>query len=282
MDSNLKNCIEDYQNGRIDRREFLKKSAILAGGAAIVLTGIPSMSRAQIVSEDDPRLETEMITYTGESGEMMAYMAKPKGAGKLPAVIVIHENRGLVPHIKDVTRRMALEGFIAIAPDALSPVGGTPDTGEDTRPLFQKIDYEKTKKDFSAAVKYLQTNPQTTGKVGCTGFCWGGAMTNHVAVNSPELKAAVPYYGSQPNVEDVPKIKASMMIHYAGDDARINAGIPAFEEALKNAGIEYEMFIYEGAQHAFNNDTNESRYHPEAAKLAWTRTIDFFKEKLGD
>ncbi|MBN2092700.1 dienelactone hydrolase family protein [candidate division KSB1 bacterium] len=281
MNPKMKDYLEQYQNGQIDRREFLKKTALLAGGAAIVMAGIPGFAYAQIIPDDDPRLETEMITYQGESGEMMAYLAKPKGADKLPAVIIIHENRGLVPHIKDVTRRMALEGFIAIAPDALSPVGGTPDDVEDTRPLFREIDYEKTKKDFGAAVKYLQSNPQTTGMVGCTGFCWGGAMTNHVAVNSPDLKAAVPYYGSQPAAEDVPKIKADMMLHYAGEDERINAGIPAFEEALKKAGINYQIYIYEGAQHAFNNDSNPGRYHPEAAKLAWERTVGFFKEKLG-
>jgi len=281
MNQKMKDYLEQYQNGQIDRREFLKKTALLAGGAAIVMAGIPGFAYAQIIPDDDPRLETEMITDQGESGEMMAYMAKPKGADKLPAVIIIHENRGLVPHIKDVTRRMALEGFMAIAPDALSPVGGTPDDVEDTRPLFRELDYEKTKKDFSAAVKYLQTNPQTTGMVGCTGFCWGGAMTNHVAVNSPDLKAAVPYYGSQPAAEDVPKIKADMMLHYAGEDERINAGIPAFEEALKKAGINYQVYIYEGAQHAFNNDSNPDRYHPEAAKLAWERTVGFFKEKLG-
>lgn len=281
MNANMKKCIAEYESGQIDRREFLKKSAILAGGAAVVITGIPLLSKAQIIAEDDPRLHTEMITYEGESGEMKAYFARPKGSEILPAVIVIHENKGLQPHIKDVTRRMALEGFIAIAPDGLSAVGGTPDTVEAARPLFREIDYEKTKKDFSAAVEYLKTNPQTTGKVGCTGFCWGGSMTNHVAVNSPDLKAAVPYYGGQPAAEDVPNIKASMMLQYAGDDARINAGIPAYEEALKKAGVEYQLFMYEGAKHAFNNDSNEGRYHPEAAKLAWERTVGFFKEKLG-
>lgn len=280
MNPKIQEYLAQYQSGQINRREFLKKTSVLAGGAAIILAGIPAGMSAQMIPEDDPRLFTEMITYEGESGTMNAYLAKPKGAGKLPAVIVIHENRGLLPHIKDVTRRMALEGFLAIAPDALSPIGGTPDTGEDTRPLFREIDYEKTKKDFSAAVKYLQTNPQTTGMVGCTGFCWGGSMTNQVAVNAPELRAAVPYYGGQPAAEDVAKIKADMMLHYAGEDSRINAGIPAFEEALKKAGVNYEIYIYEGAQHAFNNDTNPSRYHPEAAKLAWSRTIKFFKEKL--
>ena len=282
MNSQLKTCIEDYQSGKIDRRAFLKKTALLAGGAAVVLTGIPTSGIAQIIAEDDPRLDTEMISYEGASGEMNAYLAKPKGAELLPAVIVIHENKGLQPHIKDVTRRMALEGFLAIAPDALSPLGGTTEVVDDDRTKMRDLDYEKTKKDFTAAVKYLQANPQTTGKVGCTGFCWGGAMTNHIAVNSPELKAAVPYYGSQPKAEDVAKIKADMMMHYAGDDQRINAGIPAFEEALQKAGIKYELFMYEGAKHAFNNDANEARYHPEAAKLAWKRTVDFFKEKLGD
>jgi carboxymethylenebutenolidase len=193
---------------------------------------------------------------------------------------VIHENRGLQPHIKDVARRMALEGFVALAPDALSPLGGTPEKPEEAGPMFQKLDYEVTKKDFSAAVAYLKTNPLTTGKVGCTGFCWGGAMTNHVAVNAPELDAAVPYYGGQPKAEDVPKIKAPLLLHYAGNDERINAGIPAFEAALKEAKIEYQLYMYEGAAHAFNNDSNPERYNKEAADLAWKRTIEFFKEKL--
>jgi carboxymethylenebutenolidase len=223
----------------------------------------------------------ETITYQGETGDVLAYLAKPKGEKKRPAVIVIHENRGLQPHIKDVTRRMALEGFLAIAPDALSPFGGTPADLDKVGPLFQKLDSAATKKNFIAAVQYLKTNPLTTGKVGCTGFCWGGTMTNQVAVNSPDLLAAVPYYGSQPVAEDVPKIKASLLIHYAGNDQRINAGIPAFEEALKKASIEYKIYIYEGAGHAFNNDSNPDRYNKEAAELAWQRTIAFFKEKLG-
>ncbi len=282
MESTLKTYIEDYQKGKIDRREFLKKTAILAGGTAIVLSGIPTSGLAQIIDEDDPRLETKMIRYPGESGKIDAYLARPKGAELLPAVIIIHENKGLQPHIKDVTRRMALEGFLAIAPDALSPLGGTTEMVDDDRSKMRELDYEKTKMDFTAAVKYLQTNPQTTGKVGCTGFCWGGAMTNYVAVHSPDLNAAVPYYGSHPPAEQVAKIKAPMMIHYAGDDKRINEGIPAFEKALKEAGIEYEYFMYEGAKHAFNNDANPTRYHPEAAKLAWKRTVAFFREKLGE
>lgn len=264
---------------KTSRRDFLRKTTAYAGGS-ILLTSIPSGMFAQISKTDDPRLVIETIRYSGASGLITAYMARPKGQIKHPAVIVIHENRGLQPHIKDVARRFALEGFVALAPDALSPLGGTPEKPEDVGPMFQKLDYEASKQDFTAAVKYLKTNPQTTGKVGCTGFCWGGAMTNHVAVNAPDLDAAVPYYGGQPKTEDVPKIKAPLLLHYAGNDERINKGIPAFETALKNAKIDYQIYIYDGAEHAFNNDSNPQRYNKEAAELAWKRTIDFFKEKL--
>lgn len=264
------------------RRQFLLESAALAGGSVFALSMIsPFGLKAEISKSDDPRLFTETIQYSGDKGKMTAYLARPKGSGKYPAVIVIHENKGLQPHIKDVTRRIALEGFLAIAPDALSHQGGTPEKLDEVGPMMQKLDYESTKKDFSAAVQYLKTNPQTTGKVGCTGFCWGGAMTNHVAVNSPDLAAAVPYYGSQPADEDVAKIKAAMLLHYAGNDERINKGIQAFEAALKKAGVNYQLFMYEGASHAFNNDSNPDRYNKEAAELAWGRTISFFKEKLG-
>lgn len=266
-------------NDKSSRRAFLKKTAAFAGGS-VLLASLPAKLFAEISKADDSRLIIETIKYNGASGPMIAYMARPKGKKKHPAVIVIHENRGLQPHIKDVTRRMALEGFVALAPDALSAQGGTPEKPEDAGPMFQKLDYEVTKKDFSAAVSYLKTNPQTTGKVGCTGFCWGGAMTNHVAVNSPDLDAAVPYYGGQPKPEDVPKIKAPLLLHYAGNDERINAGIPAFEAALKTAKIEYQLYMYDGASHAFNNDSNPERYNKQAADLAWGRTIEFFKKKL--
>jgi len=264
---------------KTDRREFLKKTAAVAGGS-LLLSTFPTSLFAEITKADDSRLVTETIRYTGASGQMIAYLTRPKGKKKHPAIIVIHENRGLQPHIKDVARRFALEGFVALAPDALSPLGGTPEKPEEAGPMFQKLDYEKTKQDFSAAVAYLKTNPQTTGKVGCTGFCWGGAMTNNVAVLTPDLDAAVPYYGGQPKAEDVPKIKAPMLLHYAGNDERINKGIPDFEAALKQAGIKYQIYLYDGAQHAFNNDSNPERYNKEAADLAWKRTIDFFKEKL--
>lgn len=225
-------------------------------------------------------LYTEDTEYPGETGQVRAYLARPKGETRCPAVVVIHENRGLQPHIKDVTRRVASEGFLAMAPDGLSPLGGTPEDEDEARSLIRELDSSETVKNFVAAVQYLQTHPLSTGKVGCTGFCWGGGMTNQVAVHSPDLSAAVPYYGMQPAAEDVPKIKAPMLLHYAGMDERINAGIPAFEEALEQAGVEFRTYIYEGAQHAFNNDTSEARYHREAAELAWQRTIAFLKEKL--
>jgi carboxymethylenebutenolidase len=229
---------------------------------------------------DRPDLYTQDIEYPGETGPVRAYLARPKGETKRPCVIVIHENRGLQPHIKDVARRVASEGFLTIAPDALSPLGGTPEDEDQARSLIGELDPTATVKDLVAAVQYLKTNPLSTGQVGCTGFCWGGGMTNQVAVHSPDLLAAVPYYGRQPEAQDVPKIKASMLLHYAGLDERINAGIPAFEKALLKASVEYEIHVYEGAQHAFNNDTSTTRYHPEAARLAWHRTIAFLKEKL--
>lgn len=272
-----------YRRGGLDRREFINQLTQLAGGtaAAVVMLRIleSNQAMAEVVSKDDPRIETGYIKYSGDKGEIRAYSARPKGAAKVAGVIVIHENRGLNPHTEDIARRVALEGFWAIAPDALSPLGGTPANADEARPLFQKLDRESNTKNFVAAVAYLKTHPQATGKVGCMGFCWGGAVTNQVAVDAPDLTAAVPFYGSQPAAEDVPKIKAAMLIHYAGEDERINAGIPAFEAALKKAGIEHKIYRYEGAGHAFMNDTGP-RYHKTSAELAWQRTVDFLKEKL--
>jgi carboxymethylenebutenolidase len=231
------------------------------------------------IERGDPRLHVEDINYTGETGDIHAHYARPKGEEKLPGVVVISEVWGLVPHIEDVARRVALEGFLALAPDPLSHLGGTPDDTDEAVKMMRGLDAEETTKNLVAAVEYLKTHPQSTGKVGVTGFCWGGGMTNQVAVNTPDVQAAAPFYGRQPAPEDVPKIKASMQAHYAGDDERINAGIPAFEAALKEAGVEHEIHIYEGAKHGFYNDTSQ-RYHEEAAKLAWGRTMAFFKEKL--
>jgi carboxymethylenebutenolidase len=284
MDSNICDLFDKSFGRTLYRREFFKRIAVLAGGPAAAFAFLSQADNnpaaADIVPKDDPHLHTETVLYPGKTGDVRAYWARPIGQEKLPGVVVIHENRGLNDHIRDVTRRMALEGFLAVAPDALSPLGGTPDDPDQARSRLGELNDQDTIKNFVAAVEYLKTHPLSTGKVGCTGFCWGGRMTNQVAVNCPDLIAAVPYYGSQPNPEDVPKIKASMLLHYAGEDTRINSGIPAFEKALKQANIEYKIYMYEGAQHAFNNDTNPSRYNKEAAELAWKRTIAFFKEKL--
>lgn len=283
MDKKINSLVSDFKKGLISRRKFLKKAAIYTGSTSLALSLIPLLEQNTIIAavvSDGDELKTEMVKYPGKSGQIMAYLAKPASGKKYPAVIIIHENKGLQPHIKDVTRRMAAEGFLAMAPDGLTPLGGTPEDENEARNRIGQLDMEVATEDFSAAVKYLKSHPDSNGKVGCTGFCWGGAMTNRVAVNSPGLDAAVPYYGSTPAPEDVPKIKSPVMAHYAGDDARINAGIPAFEKALKEAGIEYKIFMYEGAMHAFNNDSNPARYNKEAAELAWERTIEFFREKL--
>jgi carboxymethylenebutenolidase len=211
---------------------------------------------------------------------MKGYLAVPKAAGPFPAVIVVHENRGLNAHIKDVTRRMALEGFVALAPDYLSDLGGTPANEDDARGMFQQLTPEDVAANGVATIAYLKTVPKSTGKVGAIGFCWGGGTVNNLAVASPELLAAVPYYGGQPTAEDVAKIEGKIMAHYGGLDERINAGIPAFEEALKGAGIDYQIFVYEAENHAFNNDTSAARYYKAAADLAWSRTIEFFKQTL--
>jgi len=221
----------------------------------------------------------EDITYAGETGDISAHFARPKGKEKLPGVLVISEIWGLVPHIEDVARRAALEGFLALAPDPLSPLGGTPDDTDEAVKMMRGLDAEETTKNLVAAVEYLKTHPQSTGKVGVTGFCWGGGMTNQVAVSTPDVQAAAPFYGRQPALEDVPKIKASVLAHYAEDDERINAGIPAFEEAMKKASVEHEIHVYKGTKHGFYNDTGQ-RYHEEAAKLAWGRTMALFKKKL--
>lgn len=285
MDRRIIDAYEDYTRGHVNRRRFLKELALLGGGAA-ASTLLPQLAEnpavAEVVANDDPRLHTEYIKYPGETGEIIAYAAQPKGGAELPGVIVIHENTGLQPHIEDVTRRVALEGFLAIAPDALSPFGGTPDDVSQAQSLIAKLDNQATIRNYVAAVQYLKTHPRTTGKVGCMGFCWGGGMTNQVAVSSPDLTAAVPFYGSQPASQDVPKIKASLLCHYAGLDERINAGVEAFEAALRAASINYGIYVHKGANHAFFNDTRADRYHKQAAELAWRLTIAFFQETLKD
>lgn len=283
MEQNVLELQGQYAQGKLSRREFMEKLSVMLGAAAALslLSSIDNTpASAEVVPADDSRLQIERITYPGETGEIRATLAHPKGEAKLPGLIIIHENRGLNPHIEDVGRRFALEGFLTIAPDALSPLGGTPQDPDEARTLIGKLDAPATVKNYVAAVQYLKTHPLSTGKVGCMGFCWGGGMTNQVAVNAADLDAAVPFYGMPPAGEDVPKIKAPLLLHYAGNDERINAGIAAYEDALKKASIQYTLYMYEGAQHAFFNDTSAERYNKEAAQLAWERTLAFLNEKL--
>jgi carboxymethylenebutenolidase len=279
---------DDYTHLTLDRRDFMQKLKNLTGSAAAAAAIAPMLAanqaRAAIVPEDDPRLKGETITWPGADGATMSgYLVMPADAsGKLPAVMVIHENRGLNPHIKDVTRRMALEGFLALGPDFLSPAGGTPEDEDKAREMIQALDRPQTIANAVATVEFLKTHAMSNGKVGAIGFCWGGGMVNQTAVNAgADLVAAVPYYGQVPDSGDVAKIKAKMLLQYAGLDERINAGIPGYEEALKAAGVDYMLHLYEGANHAFNNDTSEARYNKEAADLAWSRTVEFLKGALG-
>jgi carboxymethylenebutenolidase len=284
MDQRIINLFDEYTHKPLSREVFIKKLATLTGSTAAAMAVLPLLevnyANAATIPDGDDQLFTERITYPGEGAEMKAYIARPKEQKKYPVVMVIHENRGLNPHIEDVARRMALEGFLAIALDALSPEGGTPADTDKARDLFAKLDAAKNLTNFIKGFDYVKTRKDTTKKFGAIGFCWGGALTNQLAVNVPDLKVAVPFYGRQPEAADVPKIKAFMQLHYGGLDERINAGIPAYEEALKKAGTRYELFIYEGAQHAFNNDTAPTRYNEAAAKLAWSRTIALFKKEL--
>lgn len=228
----------------------------------------------------DPNLQEQNVTFLGVDGEVKAFSARPKGNKKLGTVLVIHENRGLNPHIIDVARRVAAAGYIAVAVDALSPFGGTPADEDKARDLIGQLDPAKNLQNYLKALEYLRSRADGNGKTGCVGFCWGGAMSNQLAVNDPKLLAAVAYYGSQAKAEDVPKIKAELMLHYAGLDERIDAGIPAYEAALKANNIKYQLFMYEGVNHAFNNNTSPTRYNEAAAKLAWERTLKLFKDKL--
>jgi carboxymethylenebutenolidase len=275
---------DDYTHLTLDRRGFMEKLTRLAGSGAAAAAIAPMLmsnyAKAQVVPPDDARLKTEDITYPGGAGEVKGYLVMPANAeGKLPAVIVVHENRGLTPHIKDVTRRMALEGFVALGVDLLSRDGGTPANEDEARAMFEKVDRAGQLTDAVAAVAYLQSHPAANGKVGAIGFCFGGGIVNQIAVNRPELKAGVAYYGNQPK-EGVDKIKAKLMLHYAGLDERINAGIADYEAALKAAGVDYQVFMYDNVNHAFNNDTSEARYNKEAADVAWSRTVAFLKEAL--
>jgi carboxymethylenebutenolidase len=237
-------------------------------------------ARAGTISKDDSRIQSDDIRYRGASGDVRANRVIPKGENKVPGVVVVHEVWGLTPYVEDVARRLGVEGFMAIAPDAYTPLGGSPKDPQKAFAMVEQLDSAMTVKDYIAAAKYLQTHPRSNGNVGVVGFCWGGSMANQMAANWPDLKAAVPFYGGQLASEDVPKIKASLLLHYAEDDERVNPGVPAFEEALKKESIDYTLYTYEGTGHGFHNDTSAARYNKEAARLAWKRTIEFFKKKL--
>lgn len=282
MDQRIINLYDEYTHKPLSRQEFLHRLILLTGSTAAAMAALPlievNYKNAAITSLED--LFTERIKYAGVNGDMEAYVARPKEEKKYSAVVVIHENRGLNAHIEDVTRRAANAGYLAIAPNALSPLGGTPANEDEARTKFQQLKQDETLQNFIKVFDYLPTRKDCNGKWGCVGFCWGGGMANDLAVNVPSLKAAVAFYGRQPKAEDVSKIKAAVQLHYGSLDERIDAGIPAYEEALKKNNIRYELYMYEGANHAFHNDTAPTRYNEAAAKLAWQRTIEFFGKYL--
>ncbi|MFA6155708.1 dienelactone hydrolase family protein [Mesorhizobium sp.] len=276
---------DEYTHLTLDRRRFMEQLTRLAGAGAAAAAIAPLLAansaQAAIVADSDPRVKGEDITFPGGSGEMKGYLVKPaEHTGKLGTVIIVHENRGLNPHIRDVTRRVALEGFVALAPDFLSPLGGTPSDEDKARDMFATLDPSRTAADAVATVTFLKADKDGNGKVGAIGFCWGGGTVNSLAVNAPDLAAGVAYYGMQPKSADVPKIKAALLLHYGGLDERINAGIDGFRKALEAAHVEHTIYVYEGVNHAFNNDTSAARYDKQAADLAWGRTIAFLKQKL--
>ncbi|WP_310394319.1 dienelactone hydrolase family protein [Hymenobacter sp.] len=285
MDQRIINLFDEYTHAPLTRKEFMDRLLKLTGGTALALAALsvlePGYAAAATVAPTADDLETEEVTWPGDGAAVKGYLVHPKGRKQRGAVVVIHENRGLTPHIKDVTRRVAQAGYLALGVDALSPLGGTPADEDKGRELIGQLDKTKNLNNYLAALTYLRARPDCNGRTGAVGFCWGGAMANQLGVHDPKLDAAVAYYGAQPAAEDVPKIKSAVMLHYGGLDQRVNAGIPAYETALKAAGTKYELYVYEGVNHAFNNDSSPARYNAEAAKLAWERTLRLFKEKLG-
>jgi carboxymethylenebutenolidase len=285
MDQRIINLYDNFTHGGMNRREFLDRLSELAGSAAAAVALLPLLqndyAQAAIVAESDSRLVTERVAYDSPKGKINGYLARPKAKGKRPVVLVIHENRGLNPHLEDVARRLAVERFLAYAADLLSLVGGTPPSEDAARDLHPKMNQDDAVVALVAAVSFLKTHPESTGKIGAVGFCFGGLMVNRLAVASGELDAAVAYYGRQVSAAQVPNIKAALLLHYAEKDDGVNAGIAAYEAALKANNKKYTLHTYPGAQHAFNNDTGAARYNKAAADLAWARTLAFFKETLG-
>tara|TARA_R110002020_G_scaffold278506_6_gene493958 strand:+ start:10821 stop:11711 length:891 start_codon:yes stop_codon:yes gene_type:complete len=277
---------DDYTHLTLDRRGFMDRLTRLAGSGAAAAAIAPLLAansaRAAMVPADDARLVASQVSFPGADWDMTGYLAMPaENSGPLPAVLVIHENRGLNEHIRDVARRLALEGFAALAVDFLSPLGGTPDDEDKAREMIGQLEAAETTANAAAARAWLAGHDRTSGKVGAVGFCWGGGLVNQLAVNDPELGAGVAYYGRQAAAGDVASIRAPLMLHYAGLDERINSGIDAYRAALEAGGKRFEIHVYDGVNHAFNNDTSAARYDKAAAELAWSRTIGFFKDKLG-
>lgn len=284
IDQRVFDLYDEYCHGRLDRREFLARAAMVAGGLAMAQALLPRYAQAQTVSFTDERIRARYVTYPspgGTSGTMRGYLVGPSGAGPFPAVLVIHENRGLNPYIEDVARRLAVEGFLALAPDGLFPVGGYPGNDDDGRDLQARLDQNKLRMDMRNSATWLKAHELSSGRLGITGFCWGGTTTNALAVAlGAEVRAAVPFYGAAPETAGVPAIRAPLLIHYAEKDERINAMWPGYEAALKANGIPYEAHVYPGTQHGFHNNSTP-RYDEAAAKLAWERTLAHFRANLG-
>lgn len=285
MDQRIINLYDRFTHGEIGRRDFLERLARLAGSTTAALALLPLLqndyAQAAIVAADDPHLTIDRVSYESPKGRINGYLARAKEKGRRPVVLVIHENRGLNPHLEDVARRFAVEGFLAYAVDLLSLVGGTPASEDEARALHPKMNQDDAVAALAAAVSFLRQHPESTGKVGAVGFCFGGLMVNRLAVASGELDAGVAYYGRQVPAAQVPQIRAPLMLHYAENDPGVNAGIADYEAALKAGGKRYTLHMYPGAQHAFNNDTGAARYDKAAADLAWQRTVTFFTEHLG-
>jgi len=284
MAEELKKLIHEYETGRISRREFMRRAVVTTGSLAaansVIGSLLPADSYAAQVAANDRDVLTHNVSYEGKAGPVAGYLARPMNAGQFPGLLVIHENRGLNPYIEDVARRLGTQNFIAFAPDGLTSAGGYPGDDEKGGQVFAKIDKPKMTEDFIVAARWLKSRPDCSGKIGVVGFCFGGGIANTLAVRlGADLAAAVPFYGAQPSAADVAKIKAPLLIHYASLDARIDAGWPAFEEALKANHVTYTAHMYEGANHGFHNDTTP-RYDEAAAKLAWQRTLDFFNKYL--
>ena len=286
MDPRILKLYDEYTHAPLPRRIFLERLTVLCGSTAAAMAMLPLLdsnyAQAATVATDDPRIAASWVSYRGASGDIRAYLVTPKsGASKRPGVIVVHENRGLNPHIQDVTRRVALAGFTALGVDLLSPIGGTPADDDQARDMFAKIDRNRAHLDAVGAIAYLESRPDAAGAVGAVGFCFGGSIVNQLAVAAPSLDAGVVFYGRQPPASDVSRIKARLLLHYAGNDEGVNAGIAAYEAALKANSVSYEQHVYPGVEHAFHNDTGAARYNKAAAELAWNRTIAFFRSTLG-